>query len=233
MAEPPKGILSRMLRSIVTLHGSPKAIALGTAIGVFIAFTPTVGFQMLLGAFVATLVSASRPAAMIPALITNPVTIPPIYAFTYWLGKFFWSGPAVGEVYHRLMAAMKNLTKLTWYSFHDQFLEFLRIGVDVFVPMMIGGVIVGAICAAVAYPVVLRSVTKSRDLLGKAKEKLAARGSRKRQGQSSKANDTKAEAVARITAEGIASDSAREQSPADSPGRQAAEHTPRGRNRGG
>ncbi len=67
MTKPEGGPIRRALRSIVTLHGSPEAIALGTAIGVFIAFTPTIGFQMLLGAFVATLVGASRPAAMIPA----------------------------------------------------------------------------------------------------------------------------------------------------------------------
>lgn len=173
MAEPPKGILSRMLRSIVTLHGSPKAVALGTAIGVFIAFTPTVGFQMLLGAFVATLFGASRPAAMIPAWITNPVTIPPIYTFTYWLGKFLWSGPAVGEVYRRLVTAMREMSKLSWYSFHEQFMEFLRIGRDVFMPMLIGGVIVGAILGLITYPIVLRAVQKSRGLLNRAKTKLA------------------------------------------------------------
>ena len=52
----------RALRSIVTLKGSPRAIALGTAIGMVITFTPTIGFQMALGAFFATLVGASRPA---------------------------------------------------------------------------------------------------------------------------------------------------------------------------
>ena len=172
MTESPKGIVRRMLRSIVTLHGSPEAIALGTAIGVFIAFTPTVGFQMLLGALVATVFRASRPAAVIPAWITNPVTIPPIYAFTYWLGKFFWSGPGVGEVYQRLMAAMKNVTKLSWYSFHDQFMEFLRIVGDVFMPMLIGGIIVGAVLGIITYPVMLRAVRRSRNLLDKARTKL-------------------------------------------------------------
>ena len=157
---------------------------MGAAIGVFIAFTPTVGFQMLLGALVATLVGASRPAAMIPAWITNPVTIPPIYAFTYWLRKFFWSGPGVGEVYRHLVTATKNLGKLSWYSFHDQFMEFLRVGMDVFMPMLIGGVIVGAILAVITYPLVLRAVRKSRSLLSKTKTKLARARTRRRKGHS-------------------------------------------------
>lgn len=84
--------MRRALRSVVSLHGSPRDVALGAAIGVFVAFTPTVGFQMLIGAFLATLVGANRPAAIILPWITNPLTIPPIFALTYWVGGFFGAG---------------------------------------------------------------------------------------------------------------------------------------------
>ena len=106
----------RMWRAIVSLHGEPEDIALGAAIGVFIAFTPTVGFQMILGAFVATVFRANRPAAMIPAWITNPVTIPPIYAFTYWLGSFFHGDTPASEVYTQLGGIVKALWKLSFYQ---------------------------------------------------------------------------------------------------------------------
>lgn len=158
VAEPKKPFLYRALHSIVTLKGSPEAIALGTAIGVFIAFTPTVGLQMLLGAFVATLVGASRPAAMIPAWITNPATIPPIFAFTYWVGSLFWYGPPVSQVYQRLIAVMKGMARLDWAAFYGQFMEFLKVGKDIFVPLLIGGIIIGAVCAAISYPIVLWTV---------------------------------------------------------------------------
>ena len=170
-----RGLIRRVSRSVVTLHGSPEQIVLGTAIGVFIAFTPTVGLQMILGAFDATLLGASRPAAVIPAWITNPVTIPPVYALTYWLGSLFRSGPPVSEVHRRLVAAVKGLGEFNWYAIHRHFLEFLSIGYNVFVLMMIGGVIVGALCSIITYPIVLRLVRTSREEIARARKRRSDR----------------------------------------------------------
>ena len=154
--------MRRAMRSVVSLHGSPRDVALGAAIGVFVAFTPTVGFQMLMGAFLATLVGANRPAAIILPWITNPLTIPPIFALTYWVGGFFRRGPSATQVYHELGEIVGSLGRLSFHAFYEQLTEFLKVGADVFVPMMIGGVIVGAICAAVTYPLVLRAVMRYR-----------------------------------------------------------------------
>jgi len=154
--------LRRMLRSIVTLHGSPRDIALGTAIGVFVAFTPTIGFQMLIAALIATVLRANRFAAVIPPWITNPFTIPPIFALTYWVGTWFTHGPSAATVYQELAQVVSSLRQLSFYAFHQQLKEFLKIGVDVYVPMMIGGTIVGLICAAVSYPLTLRAVNQYR-----------------------------------------------------------------------
>ena len=173
------GLLRRAFRSIVTLKGSPRAIALGTAIGVLIAFTPTIGLQMLLGAIVATLVGANRPAAMIPAWITNPVTIAPIYGFTYWLGRFFWKGPPVSEVYNRLVAVVKVLGRFSWYEFFDQFAQFFRIGMDVFIAMMIGGLIVGGVLGAVSYPLVYKATQKYQRMRAEHRRPKAERRRRK------------------------------------------------------
>ena len=172
-------LLRRAIRSIVTLKGSPRAIAMGAAIGVFIAFTPTIGLQMFLGALVATLVGANRPAAMIPAWITNPVTIPPIYAFTYWLGRFFWKGPPVSEVYDQLVGAAKTLGRLSWYEFLDQFTHFLQTGVDVFIAMMIGGLLVGTVLGATSYPLVYKATEKYQQKLAERRRHRAERQAKK------------------------------------------------------
>jgi len=166
-------LLRKAVRSIVTLKGSPKAIALGTAIGVLIAFTPTIGLQMLLGAFVATLVGVSRPAAMIPAWITNPVTIAPIYASTYWLGRIFWGGPPASEVYDRLVGIARSLSQFSWHEFFDQFTQFLQIGMDVFIAMMIGGLIVGGVLGAASYPLVYRATEKYQRKLAERRRRRA------------------------------------------------------------
>ena len=175
----PKGLFWRAMRSIVTLKGSPGAIALGAAIGVFVAFTPTVGLQMVLAALIATLVGASRPAAIIPAWITNPLTIPPIFALTYWVGSLFWSGPPVADVYARLVTVIKGLEKLSWYAFVEQFKAFFKIGAELFIPLCIGGAIVGCVCAAASYPLVLWAVHSYRRQYERLRQRRARRKSQK------------------------------------------------------
>jgi len=170
-----RALLRRALHSIVSLHGSSEAIALGAAVGVFVAFTPTVGLQMLLAALLATLVGANRPAAVIPPWITNPVTIPPIFGLAYWLGSFFRSGPAPAEVYQRLGALARSLGELSWYAFHHRLTEFLKVGAEVFVPMLIGGVILGTFFGAITYPVMLWAVRRYRRRRARRRERRALR----------------------------------------------------------
>lgn len=80
----------RSLTGIVALPGAPHAIALGAAIGTFIAFTPTLGLQLVLAAALAYLCRASAPAALAAVWITNPLTAAPIYAATYQLGSHLY-----------------------------------------------------------------------------------------------------------------------------------------------
>lgn len=135
---------------------------MGTAIGVFVAFTPTVGLQMLIGAFLATLVGANRPAAMIPAWITNPITIPPIFALTYWVGSLLLGSAADVDVQAELTKVVEQLGSISFYEIHKPLLKFFEIGVEVYVPMLVGGIIVGAICGGITYPLTVRAVRSFR-----------------------------------------------------------------------
>ena len=51
----------------------------GVSLGLFIAFTPTIPFQMLLAALGAILLRVNLPAALAACWITNPLTALPIY----------------------------------------------------------------------------------------------------------------------------------------------------------
>ena len=143
---------------LVRLRGSPEAIALGVATGTFVAFTPTIGIQTFLALVLATLVGGNRPACLAPVWITNPVTIPPIFAFTYWLGSHFGSGPPPGAVARMLGETVKRLGAGDYLGMHEEILVFAALGRDVFVPLWIGGAIVGGVAAAVAYGLTLRAV---------------------------------------------------------------------------
>jgi uncharacterized protein (DUF2062 family) len=127
-----------------------------------VAFTPTIGFQTLIALGVATLLNANRPVSIIPTWLTNPFTIPPVYAFTYYLGSFFWPGPEPASVTRAMRTAAAELESLDLLAVREQLGVFLDLGLDVFIAMWIGGLIVGTISAAIAYPLTLRTVVRLR-----------------------------------------------------------------------
>ncbi len=65
-----------------------RAIIGGLVLGVFIAFTPTIPFQMLLAALGALRWRLNLAIALAACWITNPFTLVPIYLFSWKLGRF-------------------------------------------------------------------------------------------------------------------------------------------------
>lgn len=144
-----------------------------------VAFTPTIGFQVVMALGIATLLNANRPVSIVLTWITNPLTIPPVYAFTYYLGSFFWPGPEPASVGRAVRDAARELESLDLLAFRAQLEVFLALGLDVFAAMWIGGLIVGACAAAIAYPLTLRTVMRLRERRARGRERRA-RGREKR-----------------------------------------------------
>ncbi|MBT8353060.1 MAG: DUF2062 domain-containing protein [Desulfofustis sp.] len=136
---------------LVRLRRSPRAVAGGFALGMFLAFTPTIGFQLMLAVFWATVLNLNRPAAMLTVWITNVATMAPIYTFNYWVGSLFWSGPPVFEVYQTFAAIGAQLVKVDFWDFGNQFETILGLSSAMAVPLVIGSVLVGLIAAALTY----------------------------------------------------------------------------------
>ena len=157
-----------MFHAIVSAHGSPRQIALGTAIGVWVAFTPTYGLQIILAVLLSTLVGASRAAAIVPVWITNPFTMIPIYGFTYELGRRLVGGPGTAAAMLRLRRAVSRLLTYDSWDIIDQFREMLSLGIELLLPMTVGGVIVGTIAAAITYPLILYPIKRYQQHHGRA-----------------------------------------------------------------
>jgi uncharacterized protein (DUF2062 family) len=83
--------------------------------------------------------------------ITNPATIPFVFAFTYWVGRFFWSGPPVSEVTRVLYRTVRKLGTLDFWEIYDQFMVFAAFSRNIFIPLIIGGALVGATAGILAY----------------------------------------------------------------------------------
>ncbi len=154
----------RLLRWLLTLRGSPAAVARGAAIGVFVAFTPLQGLQMIVAVALATACNANRVIAAALVWITNPLTIVPLYGLCYWVGSRFWSGPPLGQVRDVLRRTVAGLARFDFWEVYDQFVAFLAMGRDILIPLTIGGLLLGGLLAIPAYFVVLVLVKQLRRL---------------------------------------------------------------------
>lgn len=151
--------LRPIFRWFLSLSSSPRAIAGGLGIGTFIAFTPTEGIQIFLAIIFATLFKVNRPAAMIPTVVTNPVTVGATYAFSYWLGSKVWPGPPLAEVKKLLVGISHTMTHLEYWDIKAQLLAGLKMGEDIYIPLFIGSAAVGVVCGFLVYVTSLKILT--------------------------------------------------------------------------
>ncbi len=148
--------LRPLFRWLVRLRSSPKAIAGGLALGTFLAMTPTVGIQIVLALFLATVINVNRGATIPPLWISNPLTVAPIYTLNYWLGAKFIGGPPVAEVSSLLVSFSKTLARLDLWDMKEQFYSILHMGKEILLPLLLGSCITGCIAAVLVYAASLR-----------------------------------------------------------------------------
>ena len=148
-----------VFRWLVRHRGSPQSIAGGFSLGLFIAFTPTIGLQIVLALFMATALNLNRSATVFAVWITNPITIPAIFSLTYWLGSFIWEGPSLNVVSQRLIELASQLTTLDLWAITDQLSAVTELGMDIIVPLILGSIIAGTISATLSYIILLRVLT--------------------------------------------------------------------------
>ena len=161
-----------LLRYILMLDDIPHSIALGTAIGMFIGLTPTVGIQMILVMLVAGLTSRlfqfNRVAALLTVYISNPLTVVPIYWALYKVGTIFVGGNLSPEDFARMMDQQ-------WWD------TIVMLFVEVGEPLLVGTCIVATIGGLVTYPVIrwlLRSFPDDEPILPDSQREKVAQTSK-------------------------------------------------------
>lgn len=116
-----------------SIQGDPHYVAMGMAVGVFVAVTPTIPFHTTIALLMAFTFKASKPAAVIGVWFSNPLTIPPIYYGSYKLGM--------------LMLGRNDGLDPSVLSLQELF----KHGMDVTIAMIIGGAILGIGPAIASY----------------------------------------------------------------------------------
>lgn len=75
-----------VIHNILHLDDTPHRIAWGVFIGAMVAFTPTLGFQIMIYLAVAALLGANKVSGIPILFISNPFTAVPLYYATWQLG---------------------------------------------------------------------------------------------------------------------------------------------------
>ncbi len=156
---------------VLHVDDTPHRIALGVALGVFIAWTPTVGFQMVLTLLAATLLGANKLVGLPFTWISNIVTAPAIYFWcNYNIGMKFLGGnypapdfewPAGGSWWFEVWVnRVQEFWEATWQAF---------------LPIWLGSLVMGVVLGLVSYGAVHWAVVHYRSLRQHRREKRSKR----------------------------------------------------------
>lgn len=132
-----------LLRAILSLNDTPHSIAKGTAIGMFLGLTPTVGIQMMLVMLVSFFIRFNRKAALITVYISNPFTMIPMYWANYKVGTLFFDETVSHEDFERL---------LTYHGFSEWMNAIHAVFIEVGLPLLFGSLIVATTGGLITYP---------------------------------------------------------------------------------
>jgi hypothetical protein len=150
----PKELIRRILR----IDDTPHSIAFGTSIGMLIAMTPTIGIQVIVAAAVCTALRANRLAGIVMVFISNPLTMVPIYWADYWLGaKLIGAAMISKEDFAAIWRRITDAGMIGWVRE-----AFVVLTGEIFLPMMLGGTLIGLALAVPLYPITFRAVTARR-----------------------------------------------------------------------
>ena len=136
--------IREFVERVKKLEGDPHYIALGMAIGVFVGITPTMPFHTVIAVALAFILRGSKAAAAIGVWFCNPISAPLFYLGSYKTGMFIFGNSAPFD------------TK------YESVLELLKLGMDVTMAMVVGGIILGILPGFASYFITRKIITTIR-----------------------------------------------------------------------
>ena len=150
-----KRALRLLYLRLLRLKGQPEEVAGGVAIGVFVGMTPTVPLHTVLAVLIAYLFRKSKLAAAMGVWVSNPLFLPFVYLLDYRLGRMITrTNPPSFEV--------------SGFSIH----KIIELGWGISFPLIVGGLILGLICAIPSYFITKKMVILYREKRRKRSDKV-------------------------------------------------------------
>jgi len=120
--------LGKLLDDPNLLHLNKHSVSWAVSVGLFVALVPA-PFQMVFAAVLALLVRANLPISVVLVWVSNPITMPPIFYFTYLVGAQILQVP---------------LPDIEFAFTVEWFMQEFSI---IWQPLLLGSLLVGLICA--------------------------------------------------------------------------------------
>ncbi len=141
----------RLTEKVQNLIGEPKIIARSFAMGSFIGVTPLIGMQIIISLSLACIFRLSKTASVIGVINTNWTKGLFLYPLNYKLGAWLLGKNGNLDI-HSLLSG--NL-----------FMNLYHAGSEVFISLLIGGFITGAVISAMYYFIVLKILKQKETLI--------------------------------------------------------------------
>jgi len=153
---------------VLHVNDSPKSIAMGVGLGLFIAWAPILGIRMVVALFLAIIVKANKIVSIAVVWVCNPLTYIPMWVAGYMLGKFIFkiftgsSGDQPGNIAHQ--GSSFNLSE-----FFSRFFELAlwkEIGASLWskgTELWLGSLILAVVSAVAGYFLTYYFITKHRE----------------------------------------------------------------------
>lgn len=150
-AATPRGLLPAW-RSVLRLETTPHAVGLGLAMGVFVAFLPILGAQMMIAGMIAWLGRANVGAALLGTWAGNPITWPLMWVASYLIGISLLgeAGPMTVDELQRTLARLGEARphSVGWLTMFHGARTLLW---PILKPLFVGGLVLGLISGAALY----------------------------------------------------------------------------------
>jgi len=144
-----------LIYRVFSLDDTPHRLALGVAIGIFVAWTPTIGIQMVLTVGLCWLFGANKLVGVPMAWLSNPATIIPVYGPNYLIGCWILGRKPDG--WHNVVEAIHFQG-----DFYDRILEWFYVTRSIFWELWIGSLVVGLILGVMSYFTIYRMIVVYR-----------------------------------------------------------------------
>lgn len=148
----------KTIKTILSLDSHPGHISLGFSVGVFISFTPFIGFHSIMAIVIAFVFRLNKLTCVTATWVNTPLTVIPMLGLSYKLGSFLLGDPPV-EL---------HVKSMEW--------QYLKPHAA---SLMIGSSIIGFLAAVLSYVVVYYVIVRYRqkdEALGEMTKEMEATG---------------------------------------------------------